>query len=1077
VWLMVLNISQHKAIMALLAQLPHIYKDQWYIEHRLPWLLSHGMIGETKTAEVLRHLAQVFPDHTTEQIVEAVMTQMSEFKRIVAVNDAAKAEKKRLVEQRAQQKAEEERAQIEALRAQQQRLIAEKNARLLAEETRRQKEEAKRDAERAQRARLAQEQEAARIEAERQEGIRLRLISEALQKERMQAIRQAKGAIWSALEHEFLTIETQYTTEWSGLIDRSDFIEMRRTFVRQWVMRFLKDRGNPMEYEPNGEQLDAIAAVDADYQVVARAGSGKTMTTVFRTVFLLEHCLVAPHAIMLLAFNTKAAHEIRIRLFRLLYPKKQRIFEEKRTEFRLTGLAKHSAGELWRVEMDVLKNFIAEGIIVLPFVLTFHSLAYRIMQPDNILVDVDDVYGERSGVVSSIVSRLVHDLEKGDTIRKVMLARYRADYDRLLNDKNYLEKDEYLQYRRSIRYITLQNENVKSLGEKRIANFLFEHNIPYKYEKSVIIDEVKFRPDFTISLQGTHKSVDQMIIEFYGMQGRSDYDTQIDEKNRMWKNQPRTVFVPLYPTDVQRIDFEEYFAKKLSEQGITCKKLSEDQIWERIRDLGAKEFTKSTQSFLDRVMQENMDAVGLRAAMEKHSWHNEFEERFVTAMVGVMEGYERILQAENTTDFTKLLQQAAVELRKIDTIQFYKKTCDIRLLRFVCVDEFQDVSQLFMELIQGLRYRNSQIRLFCVGDDWQSINGFAGAKLHFFQRASEYFPGMRRIELLTNFRSASAIVEYGNELMSGLGSLARASETAGVGSVRIYVIDAFEAQKVERKRHGSDPQVPLLLRMIQELLSKKRQHITVLSRTHMLAEPINASADNERTSKIRILQEELHRYLPKWAHGYVHVSTVHSYKGMESDFVIIVDALEQRYPLIHPDWILTRIFGNSIEEVIEDERRLFYVGVTRAKAHLVVLTQIGAATPFLSYNPIPGDPVYLRSVGQLNRLAPLKRRSEKMTVHVGTKPTQFEAIEAIKSALVRAGYRYSNPTKTWNKTFQTEALKNIIAEEWIPLASGVHIEIFDEYDQCYAKVDVDAGEWVTIEKNEANIRPILSEND
>ena len=40
--------------------------------------------------------------------------------------------------------------------------------------------------------------------------------------------------------------------------------------------------------------------------------------------------------------------------------------------------------------MDVLKNFIAEGIIVLPFVLTFHSLAYRIMQPDNILVDVDD---------------------------------------------------------------------------------------------------------------------------------------------------------------------------------------------------------------------------------------------------------------------------------------------------------------------------------------------------------------------------------------------------------------------------------------------------------------------------------------------------------------------------------------------------------------------------------------------------------------------------------------------------------------------------------------------------------------
>jgi DNA helicase-4 len=395
----------------------------------------------------------------------------------------------------------------------------------------------------------------------------------------------------------------------------------------------------------------------------------------------------------------------------------------------------------------------------------------------------------------------------------------------------------------------------------------------------------------------------------------------------------------------------------------------------------------------------------------------------------------------------------------------------------VCVDEFQDFSQLFMQLILGLRHRNSQIRLFCVGDDWQAINGFTGAKLHFFHRAHEFFPGMRRIELLTNFRSASSIVEFGNDVMAGFGSPARAREASGVGSVRIYCLDAFVPQHIEHVRHRADPQVPMLLRLIQAALSKTRQKITVLCRTNTLADPINAGIDSKHTYTLLDLQDELHRYLPKWAHPYVQVSTVHTYKGMESDCVIVIDALEQRYPHIHPDWVLTRIFGNSIEEVIEEERRLFYVAVTRAKVHLVVLTQTGAVTPFLSDNQIQGVPTYIRSAKDLDLLQPLKRQSEKMTVHVGTKPTQFGAIAAIKDALLKAGYFYSNPAQAWCKTFLPQDLNNIITEDWISLASDIYIEICDEHNQLYALVHVEDGNWITLHKNEESLKPLLSEND
>ena len=63
----------------------------------------------------------------------------------------------------------------------------------------------------------------------------------------------------------------------------------------------------------------------------------------------------------------------------------------------------------------------------------------------------------------------------------------------------------------------------------------------------------------------------------------------------------------------------------------------------------------------------------------------------------------------------------------------------------------------------------------------------------------------------------------------------------------------------------------------------------------------------------------------------VSISTAHGYKGLENDAVIILDAIERRYPLIHPDWIFTQIFGSTVEAIIEEERRLFYVAATRSK--------------------------------------------------------------------------------------------------------------------------------------------------
>ena len=59
---------------------------------------------------------------------------------------------------------------------------------------------------------------------------------------------------------------------------------------------------------------------------------------------------------------------------------------------------------------------------------------------------------------------------------------------------------------------------------------------------------------------------------------------------------------------------------------------------------------------------------------------------------------------------------------------------DLKQIRYVLIDEYQDFSELFYRLVQAVREQNPRARFFCVGDDWQAINGFAGSDLRFFPK-------------------------------------------------------------------------------------------------------------------------------------------------------------------------------------------------------------------------------------------------------------------------------------------------------------------------------------------------------
>ncbi|GAG83755.1 unnamed protein product, partial [marine sediment metagenome] len=91
---------------------------------------------------------------------------------------------------------------------------------------------------------------------------------------------------------------------------------------------------------------------------------------------------------------------------------------------------------------------------------------------------------------------------------------------------------------------------------------------------------------------------------------------------------------------------------------------------------------------------------------------------------------------------------------------------DINRYEHVLVDEFQDISYQRLELIKCFVNENSNTKLFCVGDDWQSIYQFTGSDVRFFVNFKDYFPNPEITYLNSNYRSSQTIVGMSNELIA-----------------------------------------------------------------------------------------------------------------------------------------------------------------------------------------------------------------------------------------------------------------------------------------------------------------------
>jgi len=794
--------------------------------------------------------------------------------------------------------------------AERERHTAEQDRRAFVEERRREAVEKRRALEAAEQRRT----EARRVlrEERRRKAVEERRAREEEERRRAAEIQvrkeQLRRQILAILRDDFLAADEEFDKHRdSGLVSEEEYQTLRTAFVRDWVRAEL-------DLELDLEQAAAVADTAGHVQVVARAGSGKTRTLTTRAIFLQKHCGVSPSEQLLLAFNRRAADEMRVRLQAAL-------------------------------GSDV------------PHVMTFHALAHALVHPKEQLVS-DDIDADHFGYtadVQAVISEHLSAPGADAAVRNLLLEYFRSDWEYVADGTLQMTMPELREYLDSLPRVTLKGDHVKSFGEKTIANTLFENGVEYRYEKAFPWDQGIYRPDFTVPVGNDR----ELIIEYFGLLDDPVYRQQADRKRAYWDVKgPRWKLIEFQPRDITQggvATFQRMLLSRLTDEGVVIRPRTDEEIWELTRERAIRGFSRTVGAFVGRCRKKNLSPQQLETLIAGHASCSDQERAFLEIGARIYRGYLAKAQSQGKEDFDGLVWRAA-DAMSGGTSQFVRdagqERGDVAQLRFVMIDEFQDFSEMFWQLALGIRTQSPEARFFCVGDDWQAINGFAGSDLTYFRDFSVYFPSAHTRHVGTNYRSTPVVVEAGNVLMDGLGSPAVAHEPRG-GEVTVADLECFEPTEIEAKVCPREEFTPAVLRLIRRSL-KRGKRVTLLSRTNMLSWDIKYR-DHELAAgnSLRRLAKHLHSFLEPDVRGRVAVSTVHKYKGLEQDDVILIDAVSQKYPLIHPYWVFTRVFGDTVKAIDAEERRLFYVALTRGKQNVCVLTSGSVPSPYLASLGLP----------------------------------------------------------------------------------------------------------------------------
>ncbi|WP_347906589.1 UvrD-helicase domain-containing protein [Pseudomonas grandcourensis] len=640
------------------------------------------------------------------------------------------------------------------------------------------------------------------------------------------------------------------------------------------------------------EQSRAVLCFDNRVQVIASAGSGKTSTMVAKAIYAVHRKLVAPAAIIMLAFN------------------------------------KHAATELKARAAESLVRLGKENIVI--NAMTFHSLGLNI---------IGGATGKKPHVPDWACETLpgLEKLAELIDALKDQSEAFRTNWDlfRLVFGRDYSSMSiedlfEAFDSEGNARLVSLNGDRVASQEERLIANWLFYNGVEYAYERpyehdTATAERRQYFPDFyypKINLYHEHFAFDA------NGQAPAHFEGYLEDAN--WKRAlHKSKGTQLMETTSHQLNSGQIFNHlkfELTSRGITLDPNPDRPLPDSgLAPMEHVELIKVLRSFIthfksnslnEKTLYERLNTLPVNAFKYRY-------QMFLELAIPVIRAWNKALHMERGIDFEDMINLAAEHLERGHKSPY----------QLVMADEYQDASRARARLCRALVAAPHRF-LFAVGDDWQSINRFAGADVSVMTGFREWYGHGQVLHLETTFRCPQAICDASSRFVSKNPAQLRKN----VVSVTPAVGPALQAFQVSSQGDVRDAISQYLETLYTGLC--------------------DGSVPQNRNGKITVFvlgrYKNDRQYVPEgWSHRYgdrleLRFKSIHTSKGDQADYVILPGMVAKGFPNLKGD---DPVFGLVMPEGDTfkhgEERRLFYVALTRARRSVAMFTVSGRCSPFL----------------------------------------------------------------------------------------------------------------------------------
>lgn len=643
-----------------------------------------------------------------------------------------------------------------------------------------------------------------------------------------------------------------------------------------------------LKYPLDKQQRRSIVSEADNCLVVSSAGSGKTSSIVGKVRYLIDIKHINPQNILLISYTNKAAAEL--------------------TE---------------RMDIAGLRGY------------TFHKLAI-------------DIIGKATGQKPSICDntdalfvKIYHKLLEDEDFKK-SIVEYFVDYQVQEADWEH-RKNERIQQLSELKEVRLKAQfpdmdgktiYVRSEQEQKICFVLSSLGVKFRYEEPYehpLADEMhsQYNPDFSIYFERDGKTK-RIYLEHFGVDEHGlvptwfakDKGITYEEANQKyndgitWKKAAHekfgTVLLTTSSADFHYSDIRHTLKASLEKAGVPVQEKTDAELYDMVLPPNSKQekaFIRLVVTFVTLI---KSSCKSIQEVLKQAKNVGDKRSIFIIKRIfqPVYERYIEELRNNNQIDFTDAILQATEICRSSHPVKY----------EYIIVDEFQDISVDRYNFLKVLREGNPPAKLYCVGDDWQSIYRFSGSDMALFNQFPDYFGSTEINRIETTYRFGEPLVSLSSQF-----------------------IQRNKAQ-LKKDIHPFNPQAKTEL---QFCAYERRDYCNAIGQL-VASIPADKSIfllgrysfDDYYLSFLYKSVKEGNRFYYFIGDRKIEFLTVHKSKGLEADYVIILQCNKDTYgfpSMVSDDPVLDYVLTKSDQYPYGEERRLFYVAITRAKIKTYVL--------------------------------------------------------------------------------------------------------------------------------------------